>query len=480
METDIANLAVSLARSGGAEYAEARLQSSWRSAALLRNGVLEPAEMSDSHGLGIRVIYNGALAFGASNDLGRKNVRALVERTLKRAKTSAPLVSSKIRLSEEASSRGRWAAEERKPLESVGMEQLVDTLREVDLLIAPGARGVTFPRRLLTIAIVVQDKYFTNSEGSSLTGRVPRAHFFGLVTADYEGKATAVTIPPGYAQVGGSGGWEVIEALNLHEYVKEEIDSISDVLVHSESPPQEDVDVVLGPDVTGLVAHESCGHPGEADRILGREGAQAGESYLDSTDMGRRIGSAEANVVDDPTIPHSMGFYIYDDEGVLARPRRLIEGGVVKELLHNRATAYEFGVQSNGSARSVRFDREPIVRMANTYVEPGDHSFEELIEGISLGVYIKSFMEWNIDDKRLNQRYGGLEAYLIRNGEVGHPVRNPILEITTPKLWSTLDARGKDLKFMAATCGKGDPSQGAPVWTGGPHVRLRNLRLKTR
>ena len=480
METEIADLAVSLARSGGAEYAEARLQSSWRSAALLRNGMLEPAEMSDSHGLGIRVLFDGVLAFGATNDLEQKNVQALVDRTLKRAKASSSLVGSKIRFSEETSSRGQWAAEEQKPLENVGIEQLVRTLREVDSLIAPGARGVTFPKRLLTIAIVVQEKYFTNSEGSSLTGRVPRAHFFGLITADYEGKATAVTIPPGYAQVGGSGGWEVIEALDLHDYVKEETDSISEVLVHAESPPQENVDVVLGPEVTGLVAHESCGHPSEADRILGREGAQAGESYLDSTDVGRRIGSEEANVLDDPTIPHSMGFYIYDDEGVLARRRHLIEGGLVKELLHNRATASEFGVQSNGSARSVRFDREPIVRMANTYVEPGDHSFEELIEGISLGVYIKSFMEWNIDDKRLNQRYGGLQAYLIRHGELGPPVRNPILEITTPKLWSSLDARGKDLKFMAATCGKGDPSQGAPVWTGGPHVRLRNLRLKTR
>ena len=89
-------------------------------------------------------------------------------------------------------------------------------------------------------------------------------------------------------------------------------------------------------------------------------------------------------------------------------------------------------------------------------------------------------MEWNIDDKRLNQRYVGLEANIIEKGQIGERIRSPILEVTTPRFWSSLDGRGDDLKFNAATCGKGDPMQGAPVWTGGPHVRLRGLRVGQR
>ncbi len=118
--------------------------------------------------------------------------------------------------------------------------------------------------------------------------------------------------------------------------------------------------------------------------------------------------------------------------------------------------------------------------MANTFIEPGDYSVEELFEGVKQGVYIKSFMEWNIDDKRLNGRFVGLEAYNIVNGKITHMVRDPVLEITTPKLWGSIDARAKDLEFSAASCGKGDPMQGAPVWTGGPHVRLRGIRLGSR
>jgi len=86
-------------------------------------------------------------------------------------------------------------------------------------------------------------------------------------------------------------------------------------------------------------------------------------------------------------------------------------------------------------------------------------------------------MEWNIDDLRFNQRYVGLEAYRILNGELEGMIRNPALEVTTIGFWSAVDAVGEDLEFQAAYCGKSDPLQGIPVWTGGPHRRLRNIRF---
>jgi len=132
---------------------------------------------------------------------------------------------------------------------------------------------------------------------------------------------------------------------------------------------------------------------------------------------------------------------------------------------------------SPGSSRAVAYNREPIVRMANTFLEPGDHSQEELLEDIKEGVYIKNFMEWNIDDRRFNQRYVGLEAYRIEDGELKDMLRNPVLEVTTVGLWSAVDAVGNDPQFQAAYCGKGDPMQAIPVWTGGPHIRLREVKL---
>ena len=90
---------------------------------------------------------------------------------------------------------------------------------------------------------------------------------------------------------------------------------------------------------------------------------------------------------------------------------------------------------------------------------------------------MKNFNEWNIDDKRLNAKYTGGEAYLIENGKMVSPVYAPIIEISTPKLWSSIDATGNHTEHHYGTCGKAEPMQGIPVWFGGPSMRIRNIQL---
>jgi TldD protein len=72
----------------------------------------------------------------------------------------------------------------------------------------------------------------------------------------------------------------------------------------------------------------------------------------------------------------------------------------------------------------------------------------------------------------------GREAYLIENGELKDPVARPVIETTTLKFWTAVDVVSKKVAFDAATCGKGDPSQGVPVYTGGPCIRLRGVYVK--
>jgi TldD protein len=227
------------------------------------------------------------------------------------------------------------------------------------------------------------------------------------------------------------------------------------------------------------MAHESCGHPTEADRVLGREASQAGKSFITPQSLGQRVGSDVVNVVDDPTVEHAIAYYLYDDEGVRARRRYLYKGGLIHEFLQNRETAAVTRSRSNGASRATNYDREAIVRMANTFVEPGDWTPEEMISEVKRGVYMKTYMEWNIDDKRFNGKYGGREAYLIEDGEVKGPVRKPVVELTTPMVWGSVDAVGKDLDIMeAGFCGKSDPGQALDACLGGPTMRLRNVYLR--
>jgi TldD protein len=429
----------------------------------------------------VRVLFDGALAFGATNLVSRQSISDLVDRLVKNAKVASSIANEKIRFSGEESHEANWSVAEKNKLEDVSAEFMISFLRDIDRSIPQSVAGVSFPNRNLIIYYSIDEKYYENSDGSKLRSRVPRVGYLCLLTGMYEGRPSTVSVPPGYSGVGGTGGWEIIDRLKLNEFVPSLLKEITNGIKASGKPPKDEtLSIILGPNVAGLTSHESCGHPGEADRILGREGAQAGESFLKPDKLGMEIGSAEAYVSDDPTIPNSMGFYLYDDEGVKAGKRRLITAGKFTEFLQNRATAEVFKVKSNGSSRAVQFDREPIIRMANTFIEPGDWTFEEMLKDTKRGVYIKSFMEWNIDDKRLNQRYVGLEAYMIENGTLKEAIKDPVLEITTPKYWGSIDARANDLQYTCGTCGKGDPMQGAPVFFGAPHIRLKNVRVGAR
>ena len=472
---DLAEAAVSKALKAGASYAEARVQATWEREFGLKNGEPQPSIFVEGYGIGIRVIAGGALGFAATNDMRRRTVAEVAAKAVRLAKASAVVLRRPVVFDPARPAKKRWAAPETEKIENADSAWLRGVLVDIDGRISEGRAGVSLPGRLLYLSAELQERYFVNSEGARVVGRVPRVSFGCSLTA-MEGGATAQR----FIQQGETGGLEVVKRIGLAEKVVEEARAMGKVLKASGMPPTDPVDVVLSPELSGIAAHESVGHPQEADRVLGREGAQAGESYLKADSLGRKIGSEEANVSDDPTLLHSNGYVPVDDEGVAAKKRLLIKGGVINEFLQNRATAEQFGVRCNGAARAVSFDREPIIRMSNTFVEPGDYSTDEIFKEVKHGVFFKTFTEWNIDDKRLNQRYVALEAYLIEHGELKGLVKAPVLEITTPRLWGSVKARSRHVEFEAATCGKGDPMQGAPVWTGGPETLLTGIRLGAR
>ncbi|MGD1060062.1 MAG: TldD/PmbA family protein, partial [Methanomassiliicoccales archaeon] len=426
-------------------------------------------------GIAVRVIADGGLGFGATNQMTKTNLRSITRKAVAAAKASSRLRNKPIAMAPAELGHANVEVRPRVNSDNIGLEDRTAFMKEIDdAAVASADRGGTrLVGRFISMDTWMTEKMIVTSDGAKVNMRTPRVALDLFLTVFDPQKGTAQRI----VNLGESSGWEGIERWDVPSRAAKEVDALSLTLLKAESMKDETCDVVLGAEVVGIVSHESSGHPAEADRMLGREAAQAGETYLQRESISTKIGSDVVNVVEDPTLPRSFGFYLYDDEGVKAKKRYLIKEGRVSEFLHNRETASEFGVASNASSRAVSYDREPIVRMSNTFVEPGGLQFEELVEGVRFGVYIKNFMEWNIDDRRFNQRYVGLEAYRIEDGELRGRLRGPILELTTPALWSAVDAVGKELEFSAAYCGKGDPMQGIPVWTGGPPVRLRNIRL---
>jgi len=472
---DLVVKAVSHGEKLGATYVEARYHSISRSGLSARNGEIIGAEKSFSQGIAVRVIVDGSLGFASTSSLTQEDVLATVEKAYKKAKSHSKLQKKPIVFSEERLGRVTYEATAKVKPEDVDFQEKSNYHKELWKNVSTAISQAKVATMTSFYGESLEEKIIVNTDGAYIKSRIPRLSLGYNVVVSLPSKGVIQR----FFSHEASGGYELINQWNVHGYLPEDVKTFEKILLEATKPPVDTpVDVVIGSEIVGLMVHESCGHPSEADRILGREAAQAGKSFIKPNMLGERIGSEYATVIDDPTIPGSNGFYLYDDEGVPARPRYLYKNGIINEFLHNRWTASIFNTHSNAAARAMSHEGEPIVRMANTYFAPGDHTFEELIEDIKYGVYIKSYMEWNIDDERWSQRYGGLEAYLIENGELKGLVRNPVLELTTKTFYSSVDAADKNLAFYAGTCGKGEPMQGVPVWFGGPNVRVRNIKLR--
>jgi len=466
---EVARYALDLCRD--TDYSEVRVQDFSSTGFVLRNGIPEASGFDQTKGVAVRVLIKGALGFVCTNNLKKSNIKNVVSQALKIANYSSKFMNKPIEFSEEKSLIGKELVKPKSNPDDLSSEEKLKILKDLDKEIM--SEKIKFKAREFSLNHSLKKEIYLNSNGSKIEKSIPRISFFWFITVDEKGKTKQR-----YLQHDAVKGFEAIKEWNLHKEVITEAKALQLNLQKGKKITPGVYDVICGPEVVGIAVHESAGHPYEADRIFGRESAQAGESFITKEMINTQIGSNLVNVSDDSSIEGSSGYYLYDDDGVKSRKKVILKNGMITEFLHNRESAHEMGIKSNGAARASSYDREPIVRMANTFMEPGKSNKEDIIKSVKKGIYIKNFMEWNIDDKRYNMKYVGAEAYYVENGEIRYPLLNPALEITTPLFWKSVNMVGKDLELFAGNCGKGEPMQGIPVTMGGPTIKLADIKIK--
>ena len=133
--------------------------------------------------------------------------------------------------------------------------------------------------------------------------------------------------------------------------------------------------------------------------------------------MNKKIGTDIVNIYDDSSYKDGFGYYPYDVEGVKTRKNQIVKNGELVSFLTSRESAGKLGIPLTGNARSSVSD-QPIVRMSNTFLEPGDLSFEELTEDIKDGIYLKGSRGGQVDTGKGIFQFNATEAYKIENGEL--------------------------------------------------------------
>lgn len=265
--------------------------------------------------------------------------------------------------------------------------------------------------------------------------------------------------------IGTTNGWETIKYEDLAE-IGRKAGNRAVALLSAVKPPGGNMNIVMDQSLVGLFIHEAFGHAMEADGIL------SNMSVLKDK-IGKRVGVAEINVVDDPTMKGERGYFPYDSEGTKTHRRNMVVDGIQKEFYHSLETAAKMGVKPNGAARAMDYNFRPIVRMGCTFIDKGTLSFEELCQEIGNGVYLKKSGGGYVNPSIGQFFFSTQEGQLIENGELGSLTQNVAMSGMTLEVLSNVIGVGKDFLLRSGSCGKGN--QTAIVSMGGPSLAVKNV-----
>jgi TldD protein len=439
----------------GAEYAETRAQTLYKTMLTLKEGRVEAAKQGIENGVALRVLVNGAWGFASVGSLNAETLTSAVSDACRMAKTASTRLKKPIKLAEAKIVEDRVRVKPEKNPSEIQMEDKIKTA------LAINKATLGYDKQVKSCTVDYLDltgtSYFANSESTFI--EQDKLYVWSRITASAVNNGVFTF---SREEIGSTAGYELFDretpekiGLAVAKRAVEQLEA---------KPPKGGVSpVVLGPDVVGVFVHEAFGHLAEADIAL--------SGGLLANNLGKKIASDVVTFYDDGTINGAFGSFKYDDEGVPAQKTLLIKDGVVAGLMHNRETAQKFNAVPTGNARAEDFRVEPIIRMRNTFMAPRDCSFEELVEGIKSGYYLKNFRggQANLDG---TFQVGIQEAYEIVNGEIGEPVRNASISGNTLETLFKVDAVGKDFELSAGRCGKG---QTAFIADGGPHIRVKEV-----
>lgn len=123
--------------------------------------------------------------------------------------------------------------------------------------------------------------------------------------------------------------------------------------------------------------------------IFSGENVQKGISPL-SGKTGQKLFADCITVIDDPRNPGAAVRLSFDDEGCPTKAKELVKDGVLKQVLHNTASALKDGTQSTGSGFKKSYASKVGISMHNCCIVPNDHTLEELQEIMQEGYVITS------------------------------------------------------------------------------------------
>ena len=391
---------VALARSCGADAADAMARATASESVTMRLGQLEEVERSESEEIGLRVFVGKRSASINTSDFGEDGLKALAERAVQMARHApedphAGLVA-----------QDRLFAGELPDLELNDPDQPDPaTLRDAALATEDAARAVagvtnsnggSASASRAVVALATSNGFARGYAGSGFSISASMIAGEGnTMQTDHASRSARFRCdlpPPG--DVGREAGTRAVARLN------------------PVSMPSGKVPVVFAPRVGGgLLGHLLGAMSGpaiarQASFLLGHED----DALFDPA----------IRIVEQPLRPRGLRSRPFDGEGVTCTERALVENGRIFGWLTNVASADKLGLNLTGHA-SRSGGGAPGVSASNVHMEAGRVSPEGLMEDIADGLYVTSLFGQGVNPVTGDYSRGAT-GFRIRGGALAEPV----------------------------------------------------------
>ena len=450
-------LAILRDATAGADDGELFLERMRSESLVYDDGRLKNASYNAVEGFGLRAVRGETAGYGHSTELS--------EAALSRAAETARLAvgDGGGTLADEPARTNTRLYTDIDPVSAQPFAAKVDTLKEIDAYAR--ALDPLVVQISATIAASLQEVEILRPDGERYADVRPMTRLNISVTVEKDGRRESGSA--------GGGGRHSLDSLTDPDHWQPKVREalrVAKVNLKAEPAPAGIMDVVLGPGWPGILLHEAVGHGLEGDFNRKKASAFAGL-------IGQRVAAPGVTVLDDGTIPDRRGSITIDDEGTPSGKNTLIEDGILVGYMQDRQNARLMNVAATGNGRRQSYEHAPMPRMTNTYMLGGDAEPAAILADLKDGIYAVGFGGGQVDITNGKYVFSCTEAYRVKNGQVGAPIKGATLIGDGATSLQKIRAIGNDMALDPGMGNCGKNGQWVPVGVGLPTLMIGGLTI---
>jgi len=406
----------------GAETAEVFIETDRQLSIEVRNGEVETVEESASHGVGIRVLHQGRMAFTHCNDFNEGTLEDTVIQAVNYAQITTADENNAFPADKGVTAVGPIYDPK---IAKVSMDEKIRLIQHVEKL-------------------AMQDSRITKSAGAAFAegeGEVYLANSNGL-SKNYKGSGCTfgISVVAEKGDQKSSGGEycrrRFYDDLKPAAEIAEKAAKDAYEMLDPRMVKTQKAAIIFDPDVARAILGGILGAV-NGERVL------QGASFLGKR-MDQKIASERITIIDDGTLPKGIASVPFDGEGVPTQKRTIVEKGILKGLMYNTIVAKRAGVQSTGNASRGGFNSLPGIGAHSFYMAAGDLSPEDIIQATKKGLLLKGVTGYGINPVNGNFS-GGASGFWVENGRIAFPVKGLTIAGTADQMLNSIDMLGNDL-----------------------------------